>query len=59
MERIFSALLLRSHEVDYYRCPNCGLLQTEEPYWRDEAYRDPIAVSDTGLLQRNCGVAAR
>lgn len=59
MERIFSALLLRSHEVDFHRCPNCGLLQTEEPYWLGEAYRDPIAISDTGLIQRNFSLAAK
>jgi hypothetical protein len=34
-------------------CPNCGFLQTEEPYWLDEVYRNPIDLSDTGYMQRN------
>lgn len=59
MDKVFSAVLLHKHEVRYYRCNQCGLLQTEDPYWLDEAYRDPIAVSDTGLIQRNFSIAAR
>ena len=59
MEKVFSAMLLRKHEVTYHRCAKCGLLQTEEPYWLDDAYADPIAASDTGLIQRNFSVAAR
>lgn len=59
MDIAFSATLLRKYQVSYYRCPRCGLLQTEEPYWLDEAYSDAIAVSDTGLVQRNISIAAR
>lgn len=55
----FSATLLRKHQVSYYRCPRCGLLQTEEPYWLDEAYSDAIAISDTGLIRRNLSIAAK
>ncbi|MCX7174814.1 MAG: class I SAM-dependent methyltransferase [Proteobacteria bacterium] len=59
MDPVFSATLLHKHEVSYYRCAKCGLLQTEDPYWLDEAYGDPIAVSDTGLIQRNFSIAAK
>jgi len=59
MERVFSASVLSRHAVNYYRCANCGLLQTETPYWLDEAYKDPIAASDTGLIQRNFSLAAK
>lgn len=31
----------------------CGFLQTEEPYWLDEAYKRAIANADTGLVYRN------
>ena len=34
-------------------CEHCGFLQTEEPYWLDEAYSESINVSDTGYMQRN------
>ena len=59
MAQAFSATVLKKHEVAYYRCSECGLLQTEEAYWLDEAYRDPIAAADTGLIQRNLSIAAR
>jgi len=35
------------------------LLQTEEPYWLEEAYDSAIAVTDTGLVQRNIGIAGK
>ena len=50
---IFKAKILIKYDVSYFHCPNCGFLQTEEPYWLDEAYQDPINASDTGYLQRN------
>ena len=30
--------VLGRHDVRYYRCPACDLMQTEPPYWLDEAY---------------------
>ena len=45
--------LMNRHDVSYYRCASCGLLQTEVPYWLDEAYATPIADTDTGILVRN------
>lgn len=47
-----SAVLLGRHEVNYFRCPRCGLVRTEEPTWLDEAYARPIAAIDVGLLSR-------
>lgn len=44
---------LIGHPVAYFRCEVCGYIQTEEPFWLDEAYRDPINASDTGILVRN------
>jgi hypothetical protein len=40
-------------EISYYRCPNCGFIQTEEPHWLDKAYSDVIAKTDIGLVSRN------
>ena len=28
-------------------------MQTEKPYWLEEAYSTPIAAEDTGILKRN------
>ncbi|MBK2094779.1 class I SAM-dependent methyltransferase [Francisella philomiragia] len=52
-ESIFSAKALKIYDIKYYHCSNCGFLQTEEPYWLDEAYSESINISDTGYMQRN------
>lgn len=49
----FTAQILRRYEVEYLSCTDCGLLQTPEPHWLDEAYTRAIADADTGLLARN------
>ncbi len=46
-------ILLGKYEVDYFQCSNCGFIQTEEPYWLEEAYSDAIARTDVGLVFRN------
>ena len=59
MAEAFTATVLRRHRVAFFRCGECGLVRSEEPYWLAEAYTEPIAAADTGLLQRNLGIAAR
>ena len=59
MNFIFNAELLNKYNVEYFRCIECELVQTEKPYWLDEAYENAIAVSDTGLLQRNINLSAK
>lgn len=49
----FQETILRKYSVDYFYCDTCGLLQTEKPYWLNEAYQSAIASADTGLVQRN------
>ncbi|UCC55316.1 MAG: methyltransferase domain-containing protein [Gammaproteobacteria bacterium] len=58
-QQVFNAMLLKKHVVDYYYCNSCGLLQTEEPYWLEEAYKETIADADTGLIARNLGIARK
>ncbi len=48
-----SAEIRKKYNVEYFRCPACGFVQTEEPYWLPEAYSEPINKSDTGLVNRN------
>jgi 2-polyprenyl-3-methyl-5-hydroxy-6-metoxy-1,4-benzoquinol methylase len=48
----FKGRILNKHDVDYSHCGNCGFLQTEEPYWLDEAYQEAINASDTGVMAR-------
>ena len=52
------AKILKKYEVSYYRCPNCGFVQTEKPYWLDEAYSTVIDMEDIGILARNNSNAA-
>lgn len=53
MKPVFSAEVLGKYQVTYYYSEKSGILQTEEPYWLDEAYSEAIAKTDTGLVQRN------
>lgn len=45
--------MLNKYPVDFFRCSECGFVQTEEPFWLKEAYGDVINSSDVGLVQRN------
>lgn len=56
---LFKTLVLRKYDVGYYECGRCRLIQTEDPYWLEEAYARPINAEDTGLLVRNTTFADR
>ena len=49
----FGGKILGKYDIKYYHCSNCGFVQTEEPYWLDEAYSRSINVSDVGYMMRN------
>lgn len=51
------AAILSRYKINYYLCGNCGLLQTEQPYWLSEVYKESINLSDTGILQRNISLS--
>lgn len=46
------ASVLRKYDVEYQHCASCDYIQTEGPYWLEEAYHSPITVQDTGSLVR-------
>jgi hypothetical protein len=52
-----SASVLGKYSVSYYLCHHCGFMQTEQPYWLDEAYSKTITRSDIGLVSRNMQMA--
>jgi hypothetical protein len=52
VERQFDLVVMGRHEVGYGRCGECGSLQTDEPYWLDEAYAASLTVSDVGAVRR-------
>src|ERR1700730_3900488 len=49
----FSGMVLRKYEVRYFECDRCGSLQTEVPYWLDDAYGSNLSSLDSGAVQRN------
>lgn len=51
------AEVLCKYQVQYYRCPSCGFIQTESPYWLQEAYASTITAGDVGYVQRNVSMA--
>lgn len=48
-----TAIILKKYQIDFFECPLCGFIQTEEPFWLEEAYSSAITSSDIGLIQRN------
>jgi hypothetical protein len=48
----FSKLILGKYQVDYFKCGSCGHVQTEQPYWLAEAYREPAWKIDVGMADR-------
>ena len=50
--KLFSAELLKKN-IDYFECNKCGYVFTEDPTWLNEAYKNPINNSDTGIMLRN------
>lgn len=55
----FKAEVLGRYQVEYSRCPECGLIQTEPPYWLAEAHDQAVSALDVGLVRRNLDFAAR
>jgi hypothetical protein len=56
-QQFAEARVLDKYNVRYFRCPHCGFIQTEAPYWLEEAYSQKITDSDIGLVNRNLYLA--
>lgn len=52
-EEVFTATVMGRYSVRYYCCQTCSFMQTEDPYWLEEAYESPINLYDTGIVRRN------
>ena len=50
---LFKGIVLNKYKVIYYKCPSCDFIQTEKPYWLDDAYNNVITDLDVGLVARN------
>lgn len=56
---MFSAFVLSKYEAHFEMCELCGFLRVRNPSWLEEAYSEPIAQADTGLVKRNIATARR
>ncbi len=50
---LFSAQVLMKYQTQYFECPQCDFVQSEEPYWLSESYSNAITAEDTGIMMRN------
>ena len=51
---LFTQRVLNRYDVAYFRCGVCDLIQSEKPYWLDEAYAlGAMSNTDTGAIARN------
>jgi hypothetical protein len=50
--KLFDAIVLSKYHVSYYKCPACEFIQTEHPYWLEEAYSAAISDFDIGPVDR-------
>lgn len=53
----FRHMVLGKYDVGYHECQTCGSLQTDDPYWLDEAYAGVGTGFDTGAAQRSIDTA--
>ena len=53
MRSLFTQKIMNKYLVRYFFSDASGILQTETPYWLDEAYAVAISDLDTGLVSRN------
>lgn len=51
--KIFDKRVLYKYNVSYYQCTACDFIQTETPYWLEEAYVSSMNLSDTGVMMRS------
>ncbi len=57
LNKAFKGQILHKYDIDYYFCPICEHLQTEQPFWIEEAYGESITKEDVGILKRNMDIA--
>lgn len=57
MGKVQNAIILNKYNIDYFQCQKCYFLCTEKPYWLEEAYKESINITDTGLIGRNINLS--
>ncbi len=54
---LFRAEILGKHQSWLKQCLQCGWAGFPDPHWLNEAYQDPISITDTGVLGRNIAIS--
>jgi hypothetical protein len=54
---LFATLVMNKHQVEYHKCTQCEFIQTEKPYWLNEAYSSAITSLDIGYVTRNISLS--
>jgi hypothetical protein len=49
---IFKKKFLQKYEASLFQCSSCGFVQTENPYWLEEAYKLPFTPLDVKIVSR-------
>jgi len=49
----FMKRILCRYDISYYKCPDCGFVQTEVPFWLEEAYTKLNFRRDIGMVDRS------
>ena len=44
---------LLSYSVEYFKCSYSGYLQTDEPFWLEQAYKEGVNLTDNCLTSRS------
>jgi len=49
---LFKKTLITKYEVSFFKCNDCEFIQTDEPYWLEEAYTPALSPLDVTLASR-------
>jgi hypothetical protein len=58
-KQIFQRKVLDKYDIAFFQCLSCEFVQTEKPYWLEEAYQQTLNIEDTGIVKRNILCAKR
>lgn len=56
-KKLFNTKVLYKYNIQYYKCTNCGFIQTEKVFWLKEAYESAITNLDIGYATRNVSLS--
>jgi len=49
----FQTKILNKYDISYYKCPKCEFIQSQEPFWIKEAYKEGVSDFDVFTASRS------